>query len=83
MEKIDQLKRIRVLCLLPLCTILLVGMINSMIGVGAFTRSTYYGWTAFALTVIAMVFGYPWISIPCLIGIVVTSVWIKLLERRN
>jgi len=83
MKKVVVLKRIRVFCLLPICIIILIGIVNATVGVSAYISSSYSGITAFALTIIAFAVAYPWIILPGLIGIIVTSVWIKLLNKKK
>lgn len=82
-KSVKRLRIIRRVCAVPYVIVIGLALANSLIGVDAFTNSSYLGIDAFLLMLIAYAVSYWWIGIFCLIMIIVISIIIYCANKKT
>lgn len=71
------LKAIRIISIIPFFGVLFFAIYNATNGVPTFIDSTYYGFDAFILTLMAFGATFWWLGLICIVLIIITSIILK------
>lgn len=82
-KSVKRLRIVRRVCAVPYVIVIVLALANSLIGVDAFTNSSYLGIDAFLLMLIAYAISYWWIGIFCLIMTIVISIMIYCANKKR
>ncbi len=78
-----KIKIVRIIFIIPILIMMCISLVNAFVGVGAFINSSYSGITAFALTLIAFMVSYWWIWLICIVGTLLTSILLKIINKQS